>query len=150
MRDLRGILEALSAVAATEKDPLNLAEYVRSQMRRAITFRLTAGAGQLDVVLLDPLLEDTVRRAVTRTAAGAFLTLAPAGRARRPRARSGAPRERPAGAERRRARRHPHAARHPPLRPQARRGRAARRVGGELRRAPARGRAQARRRAPRR
>jgi type III secretion protein V len=77
VRDLRGVLEALSAIAPTEKDPLNLAEYVRSQMRRAITFRLTAGLGQLDVVLLDSVLEDTVRRAITRTAAGAFLTLAP-------------------------------------------------------------------------
>ena len=77
VRDLRGVLEALSSVAATEKDPLNLAEYVRSQARRAITFRLTAGVGQLDVILLDPILEDTVRRAITRTAAGAFLTLAP-------------------------------------------------------------------------
>jgi type III secretion protein V len=77
VRDLRGILESLSAIATTEKDPLNLAEYARSQMRRAITFRLTAGVGQLDVVLLDPLLEDTVRRSVTRTAAGAFLTLPP-------------------------------------------------------------------------
>jgi type III secretion protein V len=77
VRDLRGILESLSAVAATDKDPLNLAEYARSQMRRAITFRLTGGLGQLEVVLLDPLLEDTVRRSVTRTAAGAFLTLPP-------------------------------------------------------------------------
>jgi type III secretion protein V len=77
VRDLRGILESLSAIATTEKDPLNLAEYARSQMRRAITFRLTAGAGHLDVVLLDTLLEDTVRRSVTRTAAGAFLTLPP-------------------------------------------------------------------------
>jgi len=77
VRDLRGVLEALSTAAATEKDPLNLAEYVRSQMRRAITFRLTAGLGQLDVVLLDPLVEDTIRRAITRTPAGAFLTLAP-------------------------------------------------------------------------
>jgi type III secretion protein V len=77
VRDLRGILESLSTVAATEKDPLTLAEYVRSQMRRAITFRLTAGLGQLDVVLIDPLLEDTVRKAITRTPAGAFLTLAP-------------------------------------------------------------------------
>ncbi len=77
VRDLRGILESLSTVAVTEKDPLTLAEYVRSQMRRAITFRLTAGLGQLDVVLLDPLLEDTIRRAITRTPAGAFLTLAP-------------------------------------------------------------------------
>jgi type III secretion protein V len=77
VRDLRAILEALSTVASSEKDPLTLAEYVRGQMRRAITFRLTRGSGQLDVVLLDSLLEDTVRRAITRTAAGAFLTLAP-------------------------------------------------------------------------
>jgi type III secretion protein V len=77
IRDLRGVLEALSAVGASEKDPLNLAEYVRSQMRRAITFRLTEGTGHLDVVLLEPILEDTVRRAITRTAAGAFLALPP-------------------------------------------------------------------------
>ncbi len=77
VRDLRGVLEALSTVAATEKDPLALAEYVRSQARRAITFRLTAGVAELDVVLLDPVIEETVRRAITRTPAGAFLTLAP-------------------------------------------------------------------------
>jgi type III secretion protein V len=77
IRDLRGILEALSAIGATEKDALNLAEHARSQMRRAITFRLTAGSGHLGVVLLDPILEETVRRAITRTAAGAFLTLPP-------------------------------------------------------------------------
>jgi type III secretion protein V len=77
VRDLRGILEILSTIAVTEKDPLNLAEFVRAQMRRPITYRLTGGLGQLDVVLLDPLIEDTVRRAITRTAAGAFLALPP-------------------------------------------------------------------------
>jgi type III secretion protein V len=77
VRDLRGVLEALSIVAGTEKDPLALAEYVRSQLRRAITFRLTGGVAHLDVVLVDPILEETVRRAITRTPAGAFLTLAP-------------------------------------------------------------------------
>jgi type III secretion protein V len=77
VRDLRGVLEALSSVASSEKDPLTLTEYVRAQMRRAITHRLTAGRGQLDVVLLDPLIEDTVRRAITRTGAGAFLALPP-------------------------------------------------------------------------
>jgi type III secretion protein V len=77
VRDLRGILESLSAIATTEKDPLNLAEYARSQMRRAITYKLTAGQGYLDVVLIDTLLEDTIRRGVTRTAAGPFLTLPP-------------------------------------------------------------------------
>ena len=78
IRDLRAILEALATIAATEKDPLHLSEFVRAQLRRAITFRLTRGAGQLGVYLLDPMIEDTVRRAVTRTASGAFLTLPPA------------------------------------------------------------------------
>jgi type III secretion protein V len=78
IRDLRAILEALAATAPTEKDPLNLAELVRSHLRRAITFRLTGGAARLDVTLLDPAIEDAVRRSITRTANGAFLTLAPA------------------------------------------------------------------------
>jgi type III secretion protein V len=78
IRDLRAILEALAGVATTEKDPLNLAELVRGQLRRALTFRLTRGANQLGVVLIDPTIEDTVRRAVTRTPVGAFLTLPPA------------------------------------------------------------------------
>jgi type III secretion protein V len=77
IRDLRAILEALSTIAAQEKDPLNLAEFVRAQLRRAISFRVTGGAPHLDVYLVDGLIEDTVRRAITRTAAGAFLTLAP-------------------------------------------------------------------------
>ena len=77
VRDLKAILEALSTIAPAEKDALNLTEYVRAQLRRVITFRLTGGASHLEVYLLDPILEDTIRRAVTRTAAGAFLTLAP-------------------------------------------------------------------------
>jgi type III secretion protein V len=77
IRDMRGILEALSTIAAAEKDPLNLAEYVRSQLRRAITYRLTRGRPQLEVVLLDAVIEETVRRAITRTPAGAFLALPP-------------------------------------------------------------------------
>ena len=77
VRDLRAILEALSTIAATEKDPLQLAELVRGQLRRPITFRLTAGRPQLEVVLVDIAIEDTVRRAITRTPAGAFLALPP-------------------------------------------------------------------------
>jgi type III secretion protein V len=78
VRDLRAILEALATVATLEKDPLNLTEFVRAQLRRPITFQLTRGAGHLGVHLLDPSIEDAIRRAVTRTASGAFLTLAPA------------------------------------------------------------------------
>jgi type III secretion protein V len=78
VRDLRAILEALSMVAHMEKDPLSLAEFVRGQLRRVITFKLTRGAPELAVYLLDPIIEDTIRRSIQRTPNGAFLTLAPA------------------------------------------------------------------------
>ncbi len=78
IRDLRAVLEGLAVVAANEKDALQLTEFVRGQLRRATTFRLTGGGAALDVVTLDPSLEDVVRRAITRTPAGAFLALPPA------------------------------------------------------------------------
>jgi len=51
---------------------------VRSQQRRSITHALTRGRADLHVLLLDSPLEETIRGAVSRTAAGSFLTLAPA------------------------------------------------------------------------
>jgi len=78
IRDLRAILEALATMAPTEKDPLTLTELVRAQLRRFITYRVTRGLGSLGVYLLDPVLEDAIRRAITRTPNGAFLTLSPA------------------------------------------------------------------------
>jgi len=78
IRDLRAILEALALVGNTERDPLNLAEFVRSQLRRQLTHALTQGARELSVVLLEPQIEEAVRGAVSRTPAGSFLTLAPA------------------------------------------------------------------------
>ena len=58
-RDLKAVLEALAQVAHVDKDPLNLAEFVRSQMRRSITHDLTGGNRELGVYLLDPQIEDT-------------------------------------------------------------------------------------------
>jgi type III secretion protein V len=78
VRDLKGILEALALVGPSEKDPLSLAEFVRSHQKRAITHALTGGASELRVLLLDPSIEDAIRGAITRTAAGSFLTLSPA------------------------------------------------------------------------
>jgi type III secretion protein V len=77
-RDLKAVLEALAQVAHVDRDPLNLAEFVRSQMRRSITHGLTGGRRELGVYLLDPQIEDTLRSAISRTQAGSFLTLAPA------------------------------------------------------------------------
>jgi type III secretion protein V len=78
IRDLKAVLEALAQVANVDKDPLNLAEFVRSQLRRPITHQLTAGSRELGVVLLEPHIEETVRGSIQRTPAGSFLTLAPA------------------------------------------------------------------------
>ena len=77
VRDLRTILEGIAPVAVTDKDALGLAEVARASLRRAITHKLTGGARTLEVYMLDPLIEDVVRSAITRTTAGAFLTLAP-------------------------------------------------------------------------
>jgi len=78
VRDLKSILEALALVGHTEKDALNLAEFVRSQKRREITHALARGGREVSVALLDSTIEETVRAAISRTAAGSFLTLAPA------------------------------------------------------------------------
>jgi type III secretion protein V len=78
VRDLRGILEALAQVAPSDKDPLTLAEFVRAQMRRTISYQLTQGRPELSAYLLDPMIEETIRGAISRTPSGSFLTLAPA------------------------------------------------------------------------
>jgi type III secretion protein V len=77
VRDLTGVLESLAQVAHSDKDPLTLTEFVRSQMRRTLTHQLTRGHREVSVLLLDSTIEDTVRGAISRTAAGSFLTLAP-------------------------------------------------------------------------
>ncbi|MEN9581600.1 MAG: hypothetical protein RJA70_4609, partial [Pseudomonadota bacterium] len=78
IRDLKGILESLAQVATADKDPLNLTEYVRSQLRRHLTYEVTGGAPELRVMLLTPDVEETIRGAISRTSVGSFLTLAPA------------------------------------------------------------------------
>lgn len=78
IRDLRSILEALSTIGPHEKDALQLAEYVRAAQKRLITHNVTHDGGAVEVVTLDNMIEDSIRRAVTRTTAGSFLSLPPA------------------------------------------------------------------------
>jgi type III secretion protein V len=54
-----------------------LTEYVRSSMRRYISFRYTGGKDTLFVYLLDPEIEDVIRGAIRRTSTGSFLSLDP-------------------------------------------------------------------------
>ena len=78
IRDLQAILEALSSAAPAEKDAQKLTEFVRSQLSRAISFRLTGGGNALPIILVDDMIQDTLRRSIMRNEAGAFLTLPPA------------------------------------------------------------------------
>lgn len=77
IKDLRTILEALSEWAQTEKDTVLLTEYVRSSLKRYISFKHSQGQTTLAVYLLDPEIEDMIRGAIKQTSAGSYLALDP-------------------------------------------------------------------------
>ena len=77
IRDLRGILEALIEWSAKEKDIIMLTEYVRSALKRQICYMHSRGQNMLPAILLDPPVEETIRKSVRQTSAGAFLSLDP-------------------------------------------------------------------------
>ena len=78
IRDIKSILDALSEWGRIEKDTVTLTEYVRSSMKRYISFRYIEGRDTLFVYLLDPEIEDVIRGAIRRTTTGSFLSLDPA------------------------------------------------------------------------
>lgn len=77
VKDLRTILEALSEWAQSEKDTVLLTEYVRSSLKRYISFKYSQGQSVLSVYLLDPEIEDMIRGAIKQTSAGSYLALDP-------------------------------------------------------------------------
>lgn len=77
IKDLRTILEALSEWAQTEKDTVLLTEYIRSSMKRYISYKYSRGQSTLSVYLLDPEIEDMVRAAIKQTSSGSYLALDP-------------------------------------------------------------------------
>jgi type III secretion protein V len=77
IKDLRTILEALAEWAQTEKDTVLLTEYVRSSLKRYISYKYSQGQSVLSVYLVDPEIEDMVRGAIKQTSAGSYLALDP-------------------------------------------------------------------------
>ncbi len=77
IKDLRTIMEALSEWAQSEKDTVLLTEYVRSSLKRYISYRYSQGQSVLSVYILDPEIEDMVRGAIKQTSAGSYLALDP-------------------------------------------------------------------------
>ncbi len=54
-----------------------LTEYVRGGLKRQISYMYSKGLNMLPAVLLDPQVEEIVRKAIRQTSAGAFLALDP-------------------------------------------------------------------------
>lgn len=77
VKDIRTILEALSEWAQSEKDTILLTEYVRSSLKRYISYKYSLGQSVLSVYLLDPEIEDMIRGAIKQTSAGSYLALDP-------------------------------------------------------------------------
>lgn len=77
VKDLRTIMESLSEWAQTEKDTVLLTEYVRSSLKRYISYRYSQGQTVLSVYILDPEIEDMVRGAIKQTSSGSYLALDP-------------------------------------------------------------------------
>jgi len=77
LRALREILGALAACPAGARDAATLTEQVRGALRRTITFQHADQSGRIGALLLDPLIEDTIRDAIHRTPSGNHLALEP-------------------------------------------------------------------------
>ena len=77
IKDLRTIMESLSEWAQSEKDTVLLTEYVRSSLKRYISYKYSQGQSTLSVYLLDPEIEEMIRGAIKQTSAGSYLALDP-------------------------------------------------------------------------
>ena len=77
VRDLRTILESLIEWAPKEKETVMLTEYVRGSLKRQISYMHSKGHNMLPVILMDPTVEEAIRKAIRQTSAGAFLALDP-------------------------------------------------------------------------
>src|SRR5688500_7747991 len=77
IRQLSVILETLGDYAPRSQDPILLAEYVRHRLARQICTRYRNAEGELNVVALDPALEDRIRAGFEHTERGLFIRMSP-------------------------------------------------------------------------
>jgi len=78
IRNLRIILQAMIDWGQKEKDPVLLTEYVRSGLKRYISFKHSGSQNILAAYLLTPDTEETVRKAIRQSPGGSYLALEPA------------------------------------------------------------------------
>ena len=77
IRNLRAILQALIDWGQKEKEPVLLTEYCRGALKRYISYKYSGGQNILSVYLLQPEVEEIMRKAIRQTSAGSYLALEP-------------------------------------------------------------------------
>ncbi|MEN6348070.1 MAG: flagellar biosynthesis protein FlhA [Syntrophomonas sp.] len=77
IRDMVTILETLADYAKLTKDTDVLTEYVRQSLKRQISKQYAGEDGKLNVLTLDPALEEKLRESVQQSDFGAYLALEP-------------------------------------------------------------------------
>ncbi len=77
IRDLLTVLETLANHAATQKDPEVLTEFVRIALARTITQKLSSSTHEMEVLTMEPALEDQLLRAYQRAESGPTLQMEP-------------------------------------------------------------------------
>jgi len=77
IRDLLSIFETLADWAPSTRDTDVLTEYVRQNLKRAISARFLPANEKTSVVTLDPRVEQEIMASVKQTEQGAYLTLDP-------------------------------------------------------------------------
>jgi flagellar biosynthesis protein FlhA len=78
IRQLGPILETLGHYVSRTTEPVVLTEFVRSQLARSISSRYRGADDRLQVVVLDPSLEDEIRDGVELSDEGFFVRMSPA------------------------------------------------------------------------
>ena len=77
IRNLKKILESLIEWAQKEKEVVLLTEYVRSSLKRYISYKYSNGQNILPAYLIDQDLENVIRNAIRQTSAGSYLAIDP-------------------------------------------------------------------------
>lgn len=77
IRNIQQILESLVEWGQKEKDAVLLTEYVRSDLKRYISYKYSSNQNILSAYLLDQDLEETIRGGIRQTSSGNYLALDP-------------------------------------------------------------------------
>ena len=78
VRDLKRITQTLIEWGQKEKDSVLLVEYVRAALSRYISYKFSGGQNIVAAYLLDPSLEEKIRKSVRQTSGGSYLAMDPA------------------------------------------------------------------------